>query len=125
MLLCLHLLGTSVVVAAGSEQRDLLVGRWTCEIEYGRWTVERRADGSFEKKGQIVRTLDKPPESFNVKGRWRLKGKKYLEIWDEVWPATWSQTKRSVTRAEVLLLTRGKFKRIQNDSPVFIETRIE
>jgi hypothetical protein len=53
-LLYLHLSGASLVVAAGSEARDLPVGRWTCKIEYGHWIIERRADGSFDKRPRKV-----------------------------------------------------------------------
>lgn len=125
LLLCLHLFEPHSSATVTSKSRELLVGRWKCEIEYGSWTIERHADGTFEKKGKLVQTLGQPPESFNVNGRWELKGKHYIEIWNEVTPQSWAGLNGSVRRAEVLLLERDTFRRIQNDSPVFIEKRIE
>jgi hypothetical protein len=112
-------------MSAVQKERDLLVGRWECEIEYGSWIIERRADGTFEKKGKLIRTIGQPPQEFTVKGRWRLEGKKYIEIWDQVSPSTWSELKGAVKKSSILLLERNKFRRIQTDSPVFIETRIQ
>ena len=114
--LCLAgtLLGTS----------EMLVGRWKCRVEYGSWIIERKANGTFEKKGKLVQTLGQPPQDFTVKGRWRLVGNKYIEIWDQVSPKSWSELTGSTRRSQVLLLERDKFRRIQADSPVFIETRI-
>ncbi len=125
ILLCFHLGAASSVAPASSEADKLLVGRWKCEIEYGSWTIQRKADGTFEKEGKLVQTLGQPPQDFAVKGRWRLDGKKYIEIWDEVSPKSWAELKGSVRRATVLQLQRDKFRRIQSDAPVFIETRIE
>jgi hypothetical protein len=123
VLLCLHL---SEPCFAGSAVATpgLLVGRWECLIEYGSWIIERNANGTFEKKGKLVQTLGQPPQDFAVKGRWRLEGKDYIEIWDQVSPHSWSELEVSTRRAKVLLLQRDKFRRIQSDSPVFIETRI-
>jgi hypothetical protein len=123
VLLYLHL-STPCFAGVTLETPDLLVGRWECRIEYGSWIIERNADGTFEKKGKLVQTLGQPPQDFAVKGRWRLEGKKYIEIWDQVSPDSWSELKGSTRRAKVLLLQRDKFRRIQSDSPVFIETRI-
>jgi hypothetical protein len=118
-LLCGHL-----VAGDSLDSRLLLVGRWKCQIEYGSWVIQRRPNGTFEKEGELVQTLGQPPEHFTVKGRWRLKGKEYIEIWDDVSPAAWSGTKGSARRGDVLILERNRFERIQRDSPVFVETRI-
>lgn len=125
ILLCVHLSAAAFAVAAASGNQDLLVGRWKCEIEYGSWAIERRTDGTFAKTGKMVERLGQPPKDFHVEGRWQLKGKEYIEIWDQVSPRSWSELKGSVRRAKVLLLEPNKFRRIQNDSPVFIETRIQ
>jgi hypothetical protein len=103
---------------------DSLVGRWECRIEYGSWTIQRNADGTFEKRGEIVRTLGQPSTHFVIKGRWRLDGKDYVEVWEHVSPDTWSNLQKSTRRATVLLLRPDEFRRIQRDSPVFVETRI-
>jgi hypothetical protein len=121
---CLYLAAAPCVTAVQKE-RDLLVGRWECQTEYGSWTIERSADGTFEKKGKLIRTIGQPPQEFTVKGRWRLEGKKYIEIWDQVSPSSWTELKGAIRQASVLLLERDKFRRIQADSPVFIETRIQ
>lgn len=123
VVLCIYL-AAAPYVAAVQKERDLLVGRWECQIEYGSWTIERRTDGTFEKKGRLIRTIGQPLQEFSVKGRWRLEGKKYIEIWDQVSPSSWSELKGAVRKASVLLVERDKFRRIQTDSPVFIETRI-
>jgi hypothetical protein len=102
-----------------------LVGRWKCEVEYGAWTIERKADGTFEKRGRLVETIGKPPVEFSVSGRWRVSGDKYIERWDDVSPASWKELKGAERRATILLLERNTFRRLQQDSPVFIETRIE
>lgn len=124
VVLCVHFVASSCATAA-LKDRDLLVGRWKCQIEYGSWIIDRKADGTFEKHGEMVQTIGKPPEKFTVKGQWRLEGKKYIETWEQVSPSSWSELKGSVRQATVLLLQREKFRRIQTDSPVFIETRVE
>ena len=124
VILCIYF-GAAPHVVAIQRSRDLLVGRWKCQIEYGSWTIERRPDGTFEKEGTLVRTIGQPPQQFTVKGRWRLEGKKYIEIWDQVSPRGWSELKGAVRQASVLDLERDKFRRIQADSPVFVETRIQ
>ena len=124
MLLCGYFAAAACPTGVQKE-RDLLVGRWDCRIEYGSWIIERRADGTFEKKGKLVQTIGQPPQDFTVKGRWRLEGKKYIEIWDQISPMSRSELKGAVRQSNVLLLERNKFRRIQTDSHVFIETRIQ
>jgi hypothetical protein len=123
VVLCLYFTAPCFV-SATRETSDLPVGRWKCGIEYGSWIIERNADGTFEKKGKLVQMLGQPPQDFAVKGRWRLETKDYIEIWDQVSPENWRELKGSTRRAKVLLLERDTFRRIQSDSPVFIETRI-
>ena len=123
-LVCLQLANASSTVTEKSEACKLLVGVWKCEIEYGSWTIERKGNGTFEKRGELVRALGQPAERFAVKGRWRVDGEEYIEIWDEVSPQGWSELKGTVRRGKVLLIERNKFRRIQSDAPVFTENRV-
>lgn len=116
--------GSPTFAADKGKLREMLVGRWQCQLEYGSWTIERKVDGTFVKRGRLVRTLGHSPEDFSVKGRWQIEGKKYIEVWDQVSPSSWSELKGTTRRAEVLLLEPNRFKRIQSDAPVFLETRV-
>ena len=63
LLLCIHLF-LPCLVGATEKPRDLPIGRWECQIEYGSWIIERNANGTFEKKGKLVQTLGHAPEEF-------------------------------------------------------------
>lgn len=125
LLLCFLSLGNS---ASGerntSKDRDLLIGRWKCDFQDGSWTIVRQSDGSFQKEGEMVETLGKPPIHYTVAGTWRLEGKHYIEVWKKASPESWKSAIGSVFRAEVLVIQPDRFERIQRESPVLIELRV-
>jgi hypothetical protein len=109
--------------AGPGDSRSLLIGIWECRIPYGKWTIERRIDGTFSKTGVLVRTLGKPAIPFAVTGRWQLEGKEYIEIWKKVTPADWRALNGTKKISKVLSVEPSRFARVQADSPVFIETK--
>ncbi|MEY2498457.1 MAG: hypothetical protein QOD12_2013 [Verrucomicrobiota bacterium] len=107
-----------------ASKASLLIGRWHCAISYGEWTIERKSNGTFFKSGKLVRTLGKPAVPFSVVGSWRLEGRNYIEVWEKVTPPDWAGLNKVEKSARIVAITPGRFSRIQDDSPVFIETLV-
>jgi hypothetical protein len=122
-IIILHLLSSAdaYAKAPAAFKPSLLSGTWHCAISYGEWTIERKSDGTFSKNGKLVRTLGEPAVPFSVAGSWRLEGKNYIEVWEKVSPAGWRGINNIEKRSRVVSISPGRFSRVENDSPVFIE----
>ena len=84
LLLAICLLAAFVGALHGANpDSKLLLGRWRAEtVESGYWIIDRYPDGRFAEKIFLTFDYSKPSEIVVSWGRWKLRGKRYLDIID-------------------------------------------
>lgn len=105
-------------------RQSLLVGDWICKAEFGFWTVTRRADGTFYKRGAWSKEWGAEPEPYVTEGTWSLHGDAYVEVTRKTVSKAWPEKKGKKLVGRVLSVSVDKFEWKGRDTPIFIERRM-